>query len=116
MPNTKSVAHFLLVDFGGGFFLLLVVTGGKQSQLLVQLTWTVLSDCTGVLGIFHEACAPFIPPWQKMIIFSRVVGDQKKFFYVFFHVLSHMEHFCFCCRKIYYAHGGGYPLKLAGDV
>ena len=37
MPNTKSVAHFLLVDFGGGCYvlLLLVVTGGKQSQLLL---------------------------------------------------------------------------------
>ena len=34
--NTKSVAHFLLVDFGGGCcYLLLVVTGGKLSQLLL---------------------------------------------------------------------------------
>ena len=33
VPNTKSVAHFLLVDFGEGY--LLVVTGGKQSQLLL---------------------------------------------------------------------------------
>ena len=32
MPNTKSVANFFLVDFGGGY-LLSVVTGGKQSQL-----------------------------------------------------------------------------------
>ena len=37
MPNFKSVVHFLLVDFGGGYLLVvvLVVTGGKQSQLLV---------------------------------------------------------------------------------
>ena len=36
MPNTKSLAHFLLVDFGGGcYLLLLLVTGGKQSQLLL---------------------------------------------------------------------------------
>ena len=35
VPNTKSVAHFLLVDFGGGCYLLSVVTGGKQSQLLL---------------------------------------------------------------------------------
>ena len=34
-PNTKSVAHFLLVDFGGDCYLLLVVTGGTQSQLLL---------------------------------------------------------------------------------
>ena len=34
VPNTKSVAHLLLVDFGEGKFLL-VVTGGKQSQLLL---------------------------------------------------------------------------------
>ena len=32
VSNTKSVAHFLLVDFGEGS---LVVTGGKQSQLLL---------------------------------------------------------------------------------
>ena len=32
VPNTKSVAHFLLVDFGEGY---LLVTGGKQSQLLL---------------------------------------------------------------------------------
>ena len=38
VPNTKSVAHFLLVDFGEGYllsYLLVVVTGGKQSQLLL---------------------------------------------------------------------------------
>ena len=49
MPNFKSVVHFLLVDFGGGYlltylltYLLVVVTGGKQRQLLVHLTWTGL--------------------------------------------------------------------------
>ena len=38
VPNTKSVAHFLLVDFGEGYLLVtcyLLVTGGKQSQLLL---------------------------------------------------------------------------------
>ena len=39
VPNTKSVAHFLLADFGEGYLLVvtcyLVVTGGKQSQLLL---------------------------------------------------------------------------------
>ena len=39
MPNFKSVVYFLVVDFGGAV-LLVVVTGGKQSQLLVRLTWT----------------------------------------------------------------------------
>ena len=34
VPNFKSVVHFLLEDFGGGY-LLVVVMGGKQSQLLV---------------------------------------------------------------------------------
>ena len=40
VPNTKSVAYFLLVDFGGGYLLsyLLLVTGGKQSQLLLCQT------------------------------------------------------------------------------
>ena len=36
VPNSKSVVHFVLVDFGGAV-LLLVVTGGKQSQFLVRL-------------------------------------------------------------------------------
>ena len=40
-----SVVHFFLVDFGEGYFLILVM-GGKQNQLLVRLTWTVLSDWT----------------------------------------------------------------------
>ena len=35
VPNTKSVAHFLLVDFGEGYLLVVIVTGGKQSQLLL---------------------------------------------------------------------------------
>ena len=50
MPNFKSVVHFLMVDFGEGYLLLVVVlvTGGKQSPNLVRLTWTVLSDWTGV--------------------------------------------------------------------
>ena len=47
VPNLKSVVHFLLLDFGEDY-LLLVVTGGKQSQLRVWLTWTVLSDWIGV--------------------------------------------------------------------
>ena len=40
VPNTNSVAHFLLVDFGGGYLLLLVIRcdRGKQSQLLLQPT------------------------------------------------------------------------------
>ena len=43
MPNFKSVLQFLLVDFGEGYLLVVVVgTGGKQSQLLVRLTWTGL--------------------------------------------------------------------------
>ena len=43
MPNTKSVVHFLLVDFGEGYLLVvIVVTGGKQSQLLVPTDL----DCT----------------------------------------------------------------------
>ena len=51
VPNFYSVVHFLLVDFCGGFIVscyLLVVMGGKQSQLPVQLTWSVLPDRTGV--------------------------------------------------------------------
>ena len=50
VPNSKSVVHFLLVDFAESLlltYLLLVVAGGKQSQLPVRLTWTVLSDRTG---------------------------------------------------------------------
>ena len=39
VPNTKSVAHFCLVDFGEGcccyLLLLVLVTGEKQSQLLL---------------------------------------------------------------------------------
>ena len=40
VPNIKSVANFLLVDFGWGclLLLLLVVTGGKQGQLLLRPT------------------------------------------------------------------------------
>ena len=39
MPNTKSIAHFLLVDFGEGYSCCyLVVTGGEQSQLLLRPT------------------------------------------------------------------------------
>ena len=38
VPNSKSVVHFVLVDFGEDVLLVLVlVTGGKQSQLLVRL-------------------------------------------------------------------------------
>ena len=54
MPNFKSIVHFHLVDFCEGYLLLVVtcyfllVTEGKQSQLLVRLTWTVLSNRTGV--------------------------------------------------------------------
>ena len=53
MPNFKSVVHFLLVDFVGGYFLLvIVVTGGKKSQLLVptdldctvRLDWSLTKD------------------------------------------------------------------------
>ena len=41
VPNAKSVVHFVLIDFGGAVLLVVVVvTGGKQSQLLVRLTWT----------------------------------------------------------------------------
>ena len=38
MPNFRSVVYFLVVDFGE--VVVLVVTGGKQSHLLVCLTWT----------------------------------------------------------------------------
>ena len=59
-----SVEHFLLVDFGGGCYLL-VVTRGKQSQLLVRLTWTGLSDWTGV--------------WQLEIKYWRKqLGEETK--------------------------------------
>ena len=39
VPNSKSVVHFVLVDFGEDVLLLVLVlvTGGKQSQLLVRL-------------------------------------------------------------------------------
>ena len=41
MPNTKSVAHFLLIELGGDLLVVLVLTGGKQSQLLVPFgTWS----------------------------------------------------------------------------
>ena len=42
MPNLKSIVYIPVVDFGEVVLLLLlvVVTGGKQSQLLVHLTWT----------------------------------------------------------------------------
>ena len=41
MPNLKSIVYIPVVDFGEVVLLLLVVvTGGKQSQLLVRLTWT----------------------------------------------------------------------------
>ena len=39
MPNLKSIVYIPVVDFGE-VVLLVVVTGGKQSQLLVRLTWT----------------------------------------------------------------------------
>ena len=38
VPNSMSVVHFVLVDFGEDVLLLvLLVTGGKRSQLLVRL-------------------------------------------------------------------------------
>ena len=40
VPNSKSVVHFVLVDFGEDVLLLvlvLLVTGVKQSQLVVRL-------------------------------------------------------------------------------
>ena len=37
VPNSKSVVHFVLVDFGEDVLVLVLVTGGKQSQLLVRL-------------------------------------------------------------------------------
>ena len=40
MPNFQSIVDFPVVDFGEDILLLVVVTGGKQSQLLVRLTWT----------------------------------------------------------------------------
>ena len=44
MPNFKSIVYFPVVDFGEVVLVLLVllvlVTGGKQSQPLVHLTWT----------------------------------------------------------------------------
>ena len=78
MPNSKSVVGFLLVDFGWWVTMLGMVAdhpwqlspglnfaskvwmpncksvvpfflvGGRPSQLLVQLTWTVLPDWTVV--------------------------------------------------------------------
>ena len=50
VPNSKSVVHFVLVHILVRVVLVLVlvlvvlVTGGKQSQLLVRLTWTRLLD------------------------------------------------------------------------
>ena len=32
VPNTKSVAHFLLVDFGGGYLLRVSCDGGKTKS------------------------------------------------------------------------------------
>ena len=42
MPNFKSIVYFPVVDFGEVVLLVLLVlvTGGKQSQILVRLTWT----------------------------------------------------------------------------
>ena len=42
MPNLSLLVCLEVIDFGEDVLLLLVVlvTGGKQSQLLVRLTWT----------------------------------------------------------------------------
>ena len=46
MPNFKSVVHFLLVDFGGGYLLLVSCDGGKtkSTPCPTDLDWTVRLD------------------------------------------------------------------------
>ena len=45
MPNFKSVVHFLLVDFGGGYLLLVVSCDGGKTKSTPSPTGL---DCTGV--------------------------------------------------------------------
>ena len=64
VPNSKSVVNFLLVDFIG---LLLSSCGrGKQSELLVQLTWTglELDNISGARLIFVYWCLERSPKME----------------------------------------------------
>ena len=47
MPNFKSVLHFLLVDFGGGYLLLVVICDGGKTKSTPSMTDL---DCTVRLG------------------------------------------------------------------
>ena len=61
--NSLLSWSFLAVDFGEDVLLVLVlVTGGKQSQLLVRLTWTGM-DLDWSLTIFYQ----WAPHLQRVI-------------------------------------------------